>query len=641
MDAFSLDLGNKEPSEEDIEALRIKFLSFIKSKHLLLSLPFSSKAVYNAIAHYEFHASVKIRKKEKQSERAFIKYLQRMALNCSPLANFAGSLFCGWNGQVFAPKANFRIDLALAQRKEFFDLCYCDQGLQGIMRHRLNPSLRFEGDGFAYIHTSEDGDNVVRIETSPEFEKLYHSLKKEDFTFAKFDEQSDFDVNDFLEAQLIRPSYPNYSNTKIISEIINSINERFQLGFSEDEIEGLNYNLLDDQKVLALQSAWIKKLNSYAKKLGVSLNDKVYPERVFYLNSALKNCTKPEFNKDLLSAELVSLIEIIEFVQIKGESYDTFEDLNQEVSYPVSQFAYDKIKLNPIEGGFYLELKMDIPASRKPTIHKEPIGVMLQHSSNGKPSLVNVTTAFAKFFAPALPLANDEVNELVKVWVNNAGKNKVVLKDASLHSKNKSHAFMKELDNFGLDFHSVIADRVRVNLVEGVVQAEANGEAVEIVNLGIEEIQFRAPLAVNLQKRSPTLPNIPEFMNGLQESHLVKLNSGISLKPRIESEHLILAWQTWMVSEVEQFPERSNDLGHDMLVLNSWRQELKMPRIISFCFDNKKPNYLDFYNPWSVDIFLRSIKSMETKCMIKELGIPEEIKGIQLQEIYFEFKPSQ
>jgi len=186
LDAFALDMAKKEPTEDDIEALRVKFLSLIHSKHLLLSLPFSSKSVYNAIAHYEFHAAVKIRKKEKQSERAFMKYLMRMVLNPSPLANFSGSQFCDWTGHSFPPKAKFRIDLALAQRKEFFDLCYCDQGLQDIMRHRLNPSLRFEGDGFAYIHKDADDENVVRIETSPDFEKLYNTLKNLNLTKSLF-----------------------------------------------------------------------------------------------------------------------------------------------------------------------------------------------------------------------------------------------------------------------------------------------------------------------------------------------------------------------------------------------------------------------------------------------------------------------
>jgi len=74
------------------------------------------------------------------------------------------------------------------------------------MRHRLNPSLRFEGDGFVYIHKSEEGENLVRIETSPEFEKLYQDFKQSDFTFAEFVAHCDFDVNDFLEAQLITPS---------------------------------------------------------------------------------------------------------------------------------------------------------------------------------------------------------------------------------------------------------------------------------------------------------------------------------------------------------------------------------------------------------------------------------------------------
>ena len=640
LEAFALDLAAKEATDEDIEALRAKFLSLIQSKHLLLSLPFSSKAVYSAIAHYEFHASVKIRKKEKQSERAFMKYLHRMALNCSPLADFSGSQFCDWEGQAIAPGANFRIDLALSQRKEFFDLCYCDQGLQSLMRHRLNPSLRLIGDGFEYIHIGEDGENAVQIETSLEFEKLYQTLKTTDFTFAEFVKQSEFDVNDFLEAQLITPSYPHYSDSNIVTEIIESINKRFKIGFTIAELAGKPFEKLDDKEVILMQTAWVNKINAYANTLNVSLNEKVYSERVFYLNSALKNCTKPSFDKDLISEELLDLVALIQSVQLEQEGRHIIKDLNQEEDYPATQYAYEKVKLNPIADSAYLELQFNTPASSA-SHRSDPIGVMLQHTNGEKPNLVNITTAYGKFFAPALPLANKEVKELTKVWVGECSENRVALKDSSIHSKNKSHAFLRELDNFGLDFHSPISDRARLNLVDGQLQEESGSEEVEIVNLGIEELESRSPLLRNMQRTTTNLPRIPEFMYGLQESRMRQLDNGILYKPRIESEHMILALQSWTIAEVAHFPERSSDLSPDMMMLNDWRQNYKMPRIVSFSFDDKKSNYLDFHNPWSVDIFLRSIKNMEAKCTIKELGIPEKIKGIQLVETYFEFKPSK
>lgn len=97
LDVFALNLEDYNSIEEAMEDKRKHFLSFINAQDLLLSLPFSSKMVYQAIPHYEFHAAVKIRKKEKQTERALMKYLSRMSLNPSPLAAFAKSQFVDWD----------------------------------------------------------------------------------------------------------------------------------------------------------------------------------------------------------------------------------------------------------------------------------------------------------------------------------------------------------------------------------------------------------------------------------------------------------------------------------------------------------------------------------------------------------------
>jgi len=640
LDAFAIDLSDREVTPEAIEALRKKFLSLIQSKHLLLSLPFSSKTVYNAIAHYEFHAAVKIRKKEKQSERAFMKYLQRMALNCSPLADFAGSQFSDWSGKNRSAKNKFRLELALAQRKEFFDLCYCDQGLQGIMRHRLNPSLRFEGDGFAYIFKGPEGEELIRIETSPEFEKLFNSFKAVDFTFAEFVSQSDFDVNDFLEAQLITPSYPTYLNIAIVFKIVDAINNKYGLSFSTDDITGRDYTTLDDKTVLTLQTEWISNIKAYAKKLNVNLNDKIYSERVFYLNTALNNGIKPNFDRELISEELLRLVSLIQSSQIQEEQVSSYDNLHEVIEYSAIQYQYDKVQVQTEDNSPLLKLELRDMLGKDITRYNNAIGVLLHHTSDKKPILVNVTTAYGKFFAPALPLASEEVKDLVKKWVAAHGENKVILKDSSLHSKNKAHAFLKEFDNFGLDFHTPISERIRADWVEGKLQEETGDQKIDIVNLGIEDVESRSPLYRNLIQLIASLPNIPKFMEGLQEIHQTQLSNGISLQPRIESGHLTLALQSWIISELNHFPVFVGELHTDMMVLNGWRQELDIPRIVSFSFDRKKSNYLDFYNPWSVDIFLRSIKNMESNCKINELGIPEKIKGIQLVETYFEFKPT-
>jgi len=638
MEVFSVKLDNEQSLEEIIEENRKHFLSFITSKDLLLSLLFSSKTVYQAIPHYEFHASVKIRKKEKQTERALTKYLSRMSLNATPLAAFAKSQFVDWEGNRQEPASNYFMSLSLTQRKEFFDLCYCDVGLQDIMRYRLNPSLHNNEQGFIYLYKEGEEESMVQLEADEQFEALCNNLVLKEFTFKEFVSQSDYDVNDFLESQLIIPSYPIYEDQELLKQIIESINERHQLSFKSQDVAGFALSELSDDQANQYQQHWEKQLKAFAKALDVGLDHKLYSERVYYLNTYSKN-ELPVLNlkKDEVANTIFRLISLadkcLEERNSNTLSWDTLYSCEngQEQSFDVS-----KVNLG-VKSKTLIQIDLSAELPKEKNSH---CGIMLQYSATDKPSLLNISTAHAKFFATSLNLANQGVKNQIEKWVKDRGQGKVCLKDDSLHSKNKGHSFLKELNTFGLDFNTAIENRVALVLSEnGYLDAKKN-ESVSFVNLGIEDFRSRSTFYQNLYAQADQLPDISIFVQILQSKYRFKIDGQVSSEPRIETEALILGYQNWYC-EKSAFEQFQNEKEIPVKILNEWRNKYLIPRVVQYSIDKGKAFFLDFLNPWSVDIFLKLIRKMESVCQIKEMGFGEEIKGKQFLECYFEVENSE
>lgn len=636
LDVFALNVEDYNSIEEAMEDKRKHFLSFINAQDLLLSLPFSSKMVYQAIPHYEFHAAVKIRKKEKQTERALMKYLSRMSLNPSPLAAFAKSQFVDWDWNTKEPSNKFSLSLSLTQRKEFFDLCYCDIGLQKYMRYRLNPSLRKQAQEFTYLHIEGDQENRIVLEFDQQFEDMFNLLKKTDFTLEQFVEKTDYNVNDFLEAQLIVPSYPIYTDHDFVVSILQDINERLDLSFKVEDVIGFRKDVLTDQEAIAHQKHWESQISVYAKKLEVHLDHKLYSERIYYLNAYSEEAIeKPSFDKELVSQEVLSLValanEISNQEKILPLSWDTVFNLPNytEPSFDVSDLSITQ------NSEFVLHLNLD----RQETITNcNSLGIMLRFSDAELPSLVNVSTPYGKFFAPAIELAAESVNNDLKQWVNQSAQNIINLKDASLHNKNRAHGFIPELNNFGLDFHTPIEDRISLDFNEsGNIVNDDTKEIVSLVNLGIENYNTRSAFYQNVYRHTARLPNFPVLIEAIQNDNMVKMDEHVRSAPRINSNYLILAYRKWFCSK-ETFTFFQDTKNTHLDRLNEWRKQYQIPRIVEYSIDHGKSFFLDFLNPWSVDSFLKLIRKMEETCTLVDMGCQEKIKGNRLYEAYYEIK---
>jgi len=637
LDAFSIDPEEGLVSEEQIGEKRKLFLSFIRSKDLLISLPLSSHTLNNAIPHYEFHATVKIRKKEKQTERALMKYLCRMSLNASPLAAFAKSQFVNWEWERQAPAHKYHFSLSLDQRKEFFDLCYCDVALQGMMKYRLNPSLHKTALGYAYLYQINKENSMVQLEEDPDFDKAVISLRATDFTFAQFVEISDYDVNDFLEAQLIIPAYPIYGDVETQEKIIKSINERHHLTFRLEDLIGKKVDSLQPNDVLDLQAHWELQVKKFAAILEVGLDNKSRSERLYYLNTyADKQIPKPvDYDKEAIVKELMQLVSIIENVS----SVESIRKLKKDNIYSEKESTVLSYDISGItletESTDTLSLKLDSETGK---ITIRDFGLMLRHTHSGI-KLLNITPAQGKFFSSALELANETVVEDVGLWISQNAQHKVAIKDASLHNKNKGNKFINEMEGFGLDFHHPIADRLHLDYNEKSQEVRSGkGDPIELVNLGIEQVASRSIYYQNLNSVALNLPNIPEFISSLQQKHEYELESNIRIQPSIRSQSLTLGYKKWIIDTKEFIDPFAGSAEENLYALNEWRKKLKIPRLISYSVDDRKPLFHDFMNVWTLHAFLKMVRSMEKICTISDLGIGEEIKGEQIYESYFEVK---
>ena len=636
LDVFAIHPNESDTLEDAIEKRRKHFLSFITSKDLLLSLPFSSKTVYQAIPHYEFHAAVKIRKKEKQTERALMKYLSRMSLNPSPLAAFAKSQFADWEWNVIPPANKYELSLSLTQRKEFFDLCYCDVGLQKFMRYRLNPSLRKHAQGFTYLHRDGEGESRVELESDQQFEAMFDNMLKSDFTFEQFVVQTNYDVNDFLEAQLIVPSYPTYGEHEMIARLVEDINERHELNFKVEDIVGIYKDELSDKYALDQQKHWESQLLAFAKKLEVGLDHKLYSERTYYLNTySTENFNNPAFDKVSLTNEVMALVDLAIQSKKSHENISIHWDTVYDSPIHIEQeFDVSAIPTNR-KSEFILQLNVENKAEAE---KYNALGIMLRFSDQDLPRLINVSTPFGKFFAPALELVSESLKEDFKHWVQETSQSALVLKDSSLHNKNRAHGFLPELNNFGLNFHSPISERKFVDFSkEGTLVDIETKEPVLAVNLGIEEYSSRSAYYQNLYLQSNILPNLPNFITAIQNQNRIKMDEHVSSAPKLITEHLVLAYRKWYAAKTafESFLETKQV---NLEALNIWRKKYKIPRIVEYNIDNGKSFYLDFFNPWSVDNFLKLIKKMEINCVLEDIGFKEEINDKRLYEAYFEVK---
>ncbi len=631
---FSIPVGQYDAIEKAVEDRRKHFLSFITSKDLLLSLPFSSKAVYQAIPHYEFHAAVKIRKKEKQTERALMKYLSRMSLNSSPLAAFAKSQFVDWDWNIEKPAYQFEMSLSLTQRKEFFDLCYCDVGLQKYMRYRLNPSLRQHDQGFIYLHREGEEESRIALESDQQFEEMFLKLYKKDFTFEQFSMQTDYSVNDFLEAQLIVPSYPIYSEHKFVTTLVKDINQRHNMSFKPEDIVGHTRNEFTDQEVIKKQKHWESQLLRYAEKLEVGLDHKLYSERTYYLNAYSENkIKKPIIDREKLSAEVLSITALADKILINSNRIPLSWDLiDEQQTFEEPNFDISKLTIESTDD-FEIWLKLD---STEYMGKYSSIGMMLRFTEADKPKLINVSTAYGKFFAPALELVDSKVKNSIKQWVKGTAKNALSLKDESLHTKNKAHGFLPELNSLGCDFQTPIQDRVSIDFLEdgSIVNADTK-EVVTPTNLGIEDYNDRSIFYQNLYLHSGALPNLPILIDIIQKKYTKKMDEYVASSPRLVSNHLILGFRKWQV-EKAAFDSFQDAQQIHLEQLNEWRNNYQIPRVVEYSIDKGKTFFLDFFNPWSVDSFLKLARKMEDSCTIVDLGIGEKIKGKHLFEAYFE-----
>ena len=636
LDSFAIEPSKDIDIENLIEDRRKHFLSFIKSNDLMISLPLSSYTLYNAIPHYEFHSFVKIRKKEKQTERALMKYLCRMSLNASPLAAFAKVQFMDWSEKVQAPTSNYVFKLSLEQRKEFFDLCYCDVGLQGIMRYRLNPSLCKTATGYSYIHKSADHNSKVELVDDSDFAEAVRILRSTDFTFAQFVDKVDYDVNEFLESQLIVPSYPIFDDEKTQQEIIKSINERHKLSFRFSDLSIAQFTNLTPSLVLELQSHWIKEIKKYAKALDVSIDSVLRPERLYYLNTyADKMLTNyPELNKEVIAKDVLKLVRLIDQATINTTAKVSKDKLNEQQEIMPVKFDLKNIVIQKME-----DESIMLPLhSVKESDRLEDFGLMLSHTTNGI-KLMNITPAQGKFFSPALVLASQKVKEAVGNWITENANYKVAVKDESLHSKNSGNKYIKEMESFGLDFQHPISERVIVDINNDNQSINAaNGEVVELVNLGTEQIKARSEYLQNLYTHTTQRPNIPVFILAMQQKYKFTIKENIDVLPSIKGKNFILGYKKWVISAKEIFQPFAGSVEENILPINEWRKELKMPRLISYIIDGGKPLYNDFLNVWTLHAFLKMVRSMERKCVISDLGFGETIKNEQVIESYFEVK---
>ncbi len=634
LDVFSILPDEFHTLEKAVEERRKHFLKFITSRDLLLSLPFSSRMVYQAIPHYEFHAAVKIRKKERQTERALMKYLARMSLNPSPLAAFAKSQFVDWQWNRLNPHTTYALSLSLTQRKEFFDLCYCDSGLQKYMKYRLNPSLRRTTNDFIYLHKNEAEESKVEIESDPEFEAMFLALKGKEFTFAQFAQLTNYAVNDFLEAQLIVPSYPIYAAQEFITVLIEEINSRHNLSFKLEDIVGICSDKMSDKDAIIQQKHWDTQIKAYANSLEVALDHKLYAERMYYLNTySQEQFSQPSFDRKLLSREVLEVLQLADSAISREETSSLQWDTMYEASAPLRHnFDLSKIVIEQKSEG---EIQLSIP-SIKELKKYQSFGIMLSFSNQERPRLINVSTPYGKFFSPALELASDEVMNKLKQWIQNTAKNVVSLKDDSLHNKNKANEFVAELNSFGLDYQTPIEDRVFLDIHEnGDIVNQDTKEPASLVNLGIEDFSNRSSLYQNLFKHSDQLPNIPELVSAIQNKYRIIINEAVSFVPRLSTKHLILGSQKWKATK-EAFELFQNPKDIPLEQLNRWREQIGIPRIVECSVDEGRSFFIDFYNPWLVDSFLKLIRKMDSTCTFSELGIGDEHNKHRIFEAYFE-----
>ena len=192
------------------------------------------------------------------------------------------------------------------------------------------------------------------------------------------------------------------------------------------------------------------------------------------------------------------------------------------------------------------------------------------------------------------------------------------------------------MNNFGLDFHSNISERISVDVLPDgkIVEAKSNRE-IALVNLGIEDVNQRSTLYQNLVKAGGRLIDIPKFARALQAKHRTSLSAHIQIEPEIQTSSFILCYRRWICAK-EEFSELVSLKEGQFIQLNVWRKNKSIPRVINYSIDDGKQFYLDFLNPWSADSFLKLIKRSNEKCAIEAMGFEEDVLGEQLFESYFE-----
>ena len=677
---ISFDIWQKyRLSYDSLEQLRVALQNDILHPNITFSLPYSSLLFAEKVTEWAAKNPAHFRKRERQTERAALKYLTRASAKTSPFAGFT-TLQITENQFIKNFNLNNNKNLNIKILDIVCDLLPQIKAVRNQLFVTINDTCFCENENVFFIQNKENKETLQVLEKDDivsfflAFFEQNKTIKFVDLCDYLEDENAETFLLQLLEIGFLSFKMPFIKHfeafsivTKLLNEIKNDVLETEKDIFDKLMIicETPTEASIFDEFTLRKEEIYYEdvcsnhiELYNYNEALSGLYNNVgtifstlqkiVYCLYINELHQKIANVLAENEKKELTITELYKSVfhnastlaqnyfipkdkeqKLIDFFEKKIPQNDTFDihiskKILEDIANFVTQIFQEKDDLCSPSANLILQ----------PYVQ----------NGNFKAVLNGASIGFGKQFARFLPIFDEKITQDFKNENTNSPFLLAELNDASFFNGNQH----PHLLDFGISTPNTLHFSEQNIEANNLIIKQLNGKWILFDNekntrvipldLGIEHPAFRSPYYQLLYFFGYKIANFRifnDYINYQYPKHK---------KPRITIDNqLVIQRMTWFFT-VEDLPflQKNQSEKDYFLTVQKWQKTHDLPHLVYVSIphfqpqtdkinqdaapqgDDYKPQMIDFQNPLLVTLFARIIKKVPSQLIVEEMLPAEE-----------------
>lgn len=651
----------------------------ILQQNISISLPYSSLLFNQKVKEWTEKNPNFFRKRERQTERAALKYLSRASAKTSPFAAFT-TLQIATNQlnthSSIKNKKNINVKILdiicellptiKAIRKQLFvtinDTCFSEKNSVFFIQNKHNTEtlqeLEEDDTVLFFIAFFEENKTV-------QFDKLCEYLE---------DEAAETFLLQLIEMGFLcykMPFLKHFDAFFVIKELLESVKSEIDIAekttydkltslcdlfFQEKTID--NFELRQEEFFYLDTPSSHSELDTYNEQLSglydsisttfCNIQKIVYPLYISELSQKINTFLAQTPLKE------ISIIELYKAIFHKENSLDNRISFDNKQQQLICNFFFKKI---PRNDDFIVNISAEIlyeittfvtsVSEKKDNLCSPSVNLILQpFRENGhlKAVLNGASVGFGKQFARFLPLFDDKISADFKTENLENPFVLAELNDASFFNANQ-HPHLLDYgisapNTLHFSEQNILTKNLTIKQIdnEWILFDQEKKQRVIPLDLGIEHPSFRSPFYQLLHFFSYKIANFRIFNDFINEQY------SAHKKPRICIDNQTITQRmTWFfnISELP-FLQKNQSENDYFSTVQTWQNNNDLPNLVYVSIphfqpqnglsnqsaapqgDDYKPQMIDFQNPLLVSLFARILKKVPSRLVIEEMLPTEE-----------------